>query len=270
MIPLPSSPKIIKKGDNRAQFEFEGLYPGYGITVGNSLRRVLLSSLSGAAVVQMKIKGVQHEFSTIPGVFEDVITIIMNLKQLRFKIFTDEPVAASLSVKGEKKVKASDFKFPPQVELVNGDAHVATLTDKKSELEMEILIKKGTGYEPVERRKREKLEIGVIPVDAIFGPVRVVTYKIENMRVGERTDFDKLMLEVETDGAISPEEALFQATEILIKHFNLISDSLGKEAKESEESKETAKPLKAAKTKPAETKTPAKKIKKALKKKKKA
>ena len=225
MILLPQPPKVIDKKDNWAQFEIQGLYPGYGITIGNSLRRVLLSSLSGAAVTQMKIKGVQHEFSTISGVLEDVITIIMNLKQLRFKIHSDEPQKAVLSIRGEKKVMGSDFKIPTQLELMNKDCQIATLTDKKKELEMEIQIEKGIGYEPVERRKKQKkLEIGVIPIDAIFTPVKRVSYKVENMRVGERTDFDRLKLDIETDGTITPEEAFFQASEVLIKHFSLINE----------------------------------------------
>ncbi len=226
MILLPRQAKIISKKDNWARFEIESLYPGYGVTIGNGLRRVLLSSLPGAAVTQMKIKGVQHEFSTIFGVLEDVINIIMNLKQMRFKIYTDEPQKAFLKIKGEKEVKGSDFDYPSQVELINKSCHIATLTDKKAELEMEIQIEKGIGYEPIERRKKqEKLEIGVIPVDAIFTPVRRVSYKVENMRVGERTDFDRLYLEVETDGTVTPKEAFYRASEILVKHFSLLRES---------------------------------------------
>ena len=228
MISLPLQPKIIEKKGNFARFEIEGLYPGYGVTVGNSLRRVLLSSLPGAAITQIKIKGVPHEFSTIPGVLEDVILIMQNLKQLRFKIFTDEPQKATLKVKGEKEVKGSDFELPAQVELVNKDCHIATLTDKKAELEMEIQIEKGLGYSPREARKKEKLEIGAIPVDAIFTPTKRVSYKIENMRVGERTDFDRLFLEIETDGTISPEEAVFLASDILVKHFSLFVETFRK------------------------------------------
>jgi len=236
MISLPLQPKIIEKKENWARFEIEALYPGYGVTIGNSLRRVLLSSLPGAAVTQMKIKGVPHEFSTIPGVTEDVILIMLNLKQLRFRIYTEEPQKARLIVKGEKEVKASDFELPAQVELVNKDAHIATLTQKSSELDMEIQIEKGIGYLPREARKKtnaptqEKLEIGVIPLDAIFAPVRRVSYKVENMRVGERTDFDRLFLEIKTDGTITPEAAFFQASEILVKHFSLFTE-LPKEAK---------------------------------------
>ncbi|MDI6603051.1 MAG: DNA-directed RNA polymerase subunit alpha [Patescibacteria group bacterium] len=226
MIPLPLQPKIVKKErKNLATFEIEALYPGYGVTIGNSLRRVLLSSLEGAAVTQMKIKGVSHEFSTIPGILEDVIQIMLNLKQLRFKIYTQEPQKAFLKVKGEKEVKGSDFEIPPQLELVNKDCHIATLTDKKAELEMEIQIEKGIGYRPREARKKEKLEIGTIPLDAIFTPIRRVAFRVENMRVGERTDFDRLFLEVETDGTISPETAFFQASDILVKHFSLFSET---------------------------------------------
>jgi len=226
MILLPRQPKIISKKDNWARFEIESLYPGYGVTIGNSLRRVLLSSLPGAAVTQMKVKGVHHEFSTIPGVLEDVINIIMNLKQMRFRIYTDEPQKAFLKIKGEKEIKGSDFDYPSQVELINKSCRIATLTDKKAGLEMEIQIEKGTGYEPIERRKKqEKLEIGVIPIDAIFTPVRRVSYKVENMRVGERTDFDRLYLEVKTDGTVTPEQAFYQASEILVKHFSLFRES---------------------------------------------
>jgi len=241
MILLPKEPKIIEKKDNWACFEIESLYPGYGITIGNSLRRVLLSSLPGAALTQVKIKGVQHEFSTLPGVLEDIIVIMMNLKQMRFKIYSDEPQKASLKVKGEKEVKGSDFDCPSQVELVNKSCHIATLTDEKAELEMEIQIDRGIGYEPVEERKKnEKLEIGIMPIDAIFTPVKKVSYKVENMRVGERTDFDRLHLEVETDGTITPEQAFFGATEILIKHFSLLRNKFAP-IEEVKESKKTEK-----------------------------
>ena len=225
MISLPNQPKIIEKRGNKAVFEIEALYPGYGATIGNSLRRVLFSSLSGAAVTQVKIKGVPHEFSTISGVLEDVVMIMLNLKQLRFKVFTDEPQKATLKVKGEKEVKGSDFDIPSQVELINPDCHIATLSAKSAELEMEIQIEKGIGYSPRETRKKEKLEIGAIALDAIFTPVKRVSYNIENMRVGERTDYDKLFLEIETDGIITPEEAFFQASEILVQHFSLLNEA---------------------------------------------
>ena len=225
MIPLPKKPKIIKKEKDKATFEIEALYPGHGVTIGNSLRRVLLSSLEGGAITQVKIKNVSHEYSTIPNVLEDIITMLLNLKQLRFKIFTAEPQKAVLKVKGERKVSGSDFKLPTQLELVNKDAHVATLTDKKANLEIEIKVEKGVGYVPKETMKKEKLEVGVILLDAIFTPVQRVSFKVENMRVGKRTDFDRLFLEVKTDGTISPQEAFLKASEILLSHFDLFAET---------------------------------------------
>src|SRR4030066_865093 len=261
MINLPHAPKIVKKEGNKAVFEIEALHPGYGVTVGNSLRRVLLSSLEGAAVSQVKIKGVSHEFSTIPGILEDVITIMLNLKQLRFKFFSDEPQKATLKVKGEKIVKGSDFKLPSQVELVNKNCHIATLNSKSAELEMEIQIEKGIGYSARETRKKtagalpEKLEIGAVLLDANFTPVKRVSFRVENMRVGERTDFDRLFLEIETDGIIDPEQAFWQAANILINHFSLLANAFQpKVAAEPEKKKEKAvrkqtkeKPVKKAK-----------------------
>mgnify|MGYP001558694003 CR=1 FL=1 len=239
MFTLPSKPKITNKKDNWANFEIEGLYPGYGVTVGNSLRRVLLSSLEGAAITQVKIKGISHEFSTIPGVLEDVIIIITSLKQMRFKFFSDEPQKAFLKIKGEKEVKGSDFEFPSQVELVNKSCHIATLTEKKAELEMEIQIEKGIGYEPADRRKKnQKQEIGAIAIDAIFTPIKRVSYKIENMRVGERTDYDRLSLEIETDATVEPEDAFFNACEILVKHFSLIEEPFAPKAATGERKNE--------------------------------
>ena len=222
MISFPSSPKVIQKSKNQAIFEIAGLYPGYGVTVGNALRRVLLSSLEGVAVTEVKIKGVLHEFSTIPGVLEDVIIIILNLKNLRFKIHEGDSQKVELKVSGDKDVKGSDFKMFPQIELVNSELHLATITDKKTELNIEITIEKGIGYEPKEQRKRKKSEIGTIILDAIFTPIRNVNFHVESMRVGERTDFDKLFLEIETDGTITPEEAFYKSCQILIKHFTLI------------------------------------------------
>jgi len=226
MLSLPNPPKVIKKEGNKAVFELEALYPGYGVTIGNSLRRVLLSSLEGAAVTQVKIKGASHEFSTIPGILEDVITIMMNLKQLRFKLLVPETQKATLKIKGIKEVKGSDFSLPSQVELINKNCHIATLTSKSADLEIEIQIEKGAGYSARDSRKKEKLEIGSIAVDAIFSPIKRISYKVENMRVGERTDFDRLFLEVETDGTIAPEEAVLQSCDTLIKHFVLFSEAL--------------------------------------------
>lgn len=237
MIPLPLPPKVIQKKQNKAVFEIDGLYPGYGVTIGNSLRRVLLSSLQGVAVTEVKIKGVPHEFSTIPGILEDVLMVLLNIKNLRFKIYEGQTYKIGLKVKGEKEVRGSDFKTPSQVKLVNPALHIATITDKKTELDIEIQIERGIGYVPKEQRKGPKgypkSELGAIALDAIFTPIRNVNFQVENMRVGERTDFDKLSLEIETDGTITPEEAFFESCDILIKHFNIIFE--GKAGKAEEE-----------------------------------
>jgi len=233
MIPLPHPPKIIEKKGNRAVFEIEPLYPGYGVTLGNSLRRVLLSSLEGAAITEVKIKGVNHEFSSIPGVLEDVIVILLNLKKIRFKSWSDEPQFITLSIKGEKEVKAKDFKLNPNIELATPEVHIATLTSNRAELQIEAKIEKGVGYLSVEEREEKKAEVGVIPIDAIFTPVKKVSFRVENIRFEKRTDFDKLILEIQTDGTVSPEEAFSKATEILLQHFSLLLEfGKGKEEKE--------------------------------------
>jgi len=241
MIPLPKEPKLIEKKENWAKFEIESLYPGYGLTIGHSLRRVLLSSLEGAAVTNMRIDGVDHEFSTIDGVLEDVIEIILNLKQLNFNMLTSKKKTATLEVSGEKKVKASDFDFPSQVELINKDCHIMTLTDDKVEISMEVDIETGIGYlsrDEEKAREEEKLEIGTIPVDAIFTPIKKVNYNVENMRVGERTDFDRLTIEITTDGSLTPEEALENACTILVKHFEILKKEEKKEKEDSKKKEE--------------------------------
>lgn len=200
-------------------FEVEELYPGYGITLGNALRRVLLSSLEGAAATSFRIKGISHEFSTLPGVIEDVIEISLNLKKLRLKLFSSEQQKLKLSVKGEKVVKAGDFEENSEVQIINPDLHLAALTEKNAELELEVTVDRGIGYLPSETRKKEKLPIGVIALDAIFSPIRRVNFEVENMRVGDRTDFNRLRIHIETDGTISPLEALKESTQILIDHF---------------------------------------------------
>jgi DNA-directed RNA polymerase subunit alpha len=238
MLQLPSEPKLISKAGNRAVFEIAPLYPGYGITIGNTLRRVLISSLEGAAITSVKIKGVDHEFSAIPGVLEDVIEIILNLKKVRFKLFKEEPVVVTLSAKGEGEVTAGDIKMTSDIEVVNKEQHIATITDKKTELEMEITVENGIGYVPVEQRKREKLSIGEIAVDGIFTPIKNVNFTVENIRVGGRTDYNKVLLDIETDGSISPEEALKKASQILINHFTVIgSVTVPEEVKAAEEAK---------------------------------
>ena len=233
MIPLPDLPKVVQKKDRKCVLEIGPLYPGYGVTVGNTFRRVLLSSLEGAAITQVKIKGVEHEFSTLPGVMEDILIILLNLKKIRFKDWAEEPQTLSLDVKGEKEVKAGDFRPNPNVEIANPETHIATLTEKKAELQIEVVVEKGIGYVLSEERGEEKAEVGVIPLDAIFSPVENVNFRVENVRVGKRTDFERVELEVETDGTISPEEAFSQAAKILLDHFTLFSRFGQEEKKEA-------------------------------------
>lgn len=222
-IPLPKKVTFEDLGGHKYKVVMEPLYPGYGVTLGNSLRRVLLSSLPGAAITAVKIKGVDHEFSTVPNIKEDVIEIILNLKQVRLKSHSDEPQRLELKVKGERAVVAGDFKGNPNVEIVNPDMHIATLDSKSGELEMEIVVSTGRGYVPVEQREGEKLEIGMIAVDAIYSPVRRVNYDINNVRVGQITNYDELTLTLETDGTISGEDAIDQASGILMEHFGLFA-----------------------------------------------
>lgn len=223
-ISLPQKPKYTSSDNKTATFEIEGCYPGYGTTLGNALRRVLLSSLSGAAIISVKIKNVKHEFSTIPNVAEDIIQIILNLKQVRFKLHGEENVKVNLKVKGEKKITASMIECPSNVEVVNGDAFIASITSPKGEVEMELEISSGIGYIPVEQQDREKKEVGVIAIDAIYTPIRRVNYTISNMRVGKRTDFEKVILEVATDGSIEPQEAFSKSVEILVEQFSVLKD----------------------------------------------
>ncbi len=221
-ITLPKTPNLIKSEGNLGVFEINDIYPGYGITLANALRRVILSSLPGAAITAVKIKNVAHEFSTIPNVKEDVVEIILNLKQIHFKFLGDEPIKLNLSVKGEKKVTAHDIVAKGQAEVINPDAHIATLTSKNAELEMEITVEKGMEYITPDAQGKEKKEIGVIFVDAVFSPIRKVGYDVENVRVGQRTDFNKIILEIETDGSITPTEALDSAINILVEQFSAI------------------------------------------------
>lgn len=221
MIPLPSKPKIVFEEKNRAVFEIEGLYPGYGQTIGNSLRRVLLSSLEGAAITSVKIEGVGHEFSTIEGVAEDVVDIILNLKQMRFRMHEEGPFSITLSMDGPREISGKDFKTPSQVEVVTPDVHIATLTAKKSELRLEAVVESGLGYVPVEARTKDKVEVGTIALDAAFSPVRHVNYEVENMRVGDRTDYNRVRFTIETDGSITSREAFKKAAEIFVTQFQV-------------------------------------------------
>ncbi len=221
---LPSKIELLPGKDERsATFVMEPCFHGYGTTIGNALRRVLLSSLSGAAVVAAKIEGATHEFSALPGVKEDTLELVLNLKALRLKVHTDEVVRLKLSAKGEGEVTGADFEKNSDVEIVNPDLHIATLTDKGSKLELEVFVSRGRGFLPTEERGKEKAELGVIAIDAVFTPVREVGFRVENTRIGQITNYDKLVMDIETDGTISPSEALDQAAKILIDHFSLIA-----------------------------------------------
>ncbi|TXH00912.1 MAG: DNA-directed RNA polymerase subunit alpha [Candidatus Moraniibacteriota bacterium] len=248
-IALPSAPKYTAIDTNHGKFEIGGCYPGYGSTLGNALRRVLLSSLPGAAVRSVKIKGVSHEFSTIPGVMEDVVQIILNLKQVRFRSHSDEPVTVTLKSKGEGVVTGKDIKCPSSVEVVNPDQVIATITDKKTELEVDIVVDRGLGYVTIETREDEEREIGEIAIDAIYTPIKRVNYEVENMRVGKRTDYDKITLEIVTDGSLSPEEAFQQAVTILVDQFSVL---LGKEGVAEEKTEKPKKSKKEAEVKEEE------------------
>ncbi len=230
-IPVPNKASFEDLGNNQYRVIMEPLYPGYGVTIGNSLRRVLLSSLPGAAVVAVKIKGVDHEFSTVPNVKEDVIEIILNLKQLRMKSHSDQPVRMELKVKGEKAVTAADFKKNSDVEIVNPNLHIATLDNKSADFDMEIIVGTGRGYVPVEQRENEKLEIGMIAVDAIYTPIKTVNFEIQNVRVGQITNFDKLTMTIETDGTTNGKDAMDMASRVLMEHFALF----GREQLEAQE-----------------------------------
>lgn len=205
---------------NCGKFIISPLAQGYGHTLGNSLRRVLLTSLEGAAVTQVKIKGLKHQFSTIPGVSEDVVEIILNIKRIRLRLEGDEPEKITLSAKGPREVKAKDIKAPPRVKIVNKDLTLATLNDKKTKLEIEMKVEKGLGYVPCEERKAD--EIGVIPIDSLFTPVTRVNYKVEETRVGGMTNLDKLILEIWTDGTINPLQAVNETAQILVAYFRQI------------------------------------------------
>jgi DNA-directed RNA polymerase subunit alpha len=210
--------------DNRGQFVVEPLDRGFGYTFGNSLRRVLLASLAGAAVTSVRIEGVAHEFSTIKGVTEDVTDIVLNLKGIVCRMHSDATeVEAPLVVTGPGEINAKDIDLPSGVEILNPDAHIATL-EKKTKLEMYLTIGRGRGYRPAEDNKSPDQPIGVIPIDSIFSPVRRVAYSVEQARVGQRTDFDKLTIDIETDGSIDPQAALREAAEILISSLSIFTD----------------------------------------------
>lgn len=220
---LPTHIELTREKDpHKAILTVEPCHPGYGTTVGNALRRVLLSSLPGAAVTAVKIQGADHEFSTIANVKEDVVQIILNLKQLRLKVHSAEPVRLTLEAEGEREVTAADIASNADVEIANPDLHIAELTSQDAKISMEIVVRQGRGYVPIEEREGETKEIGVIGIDSVFTPLRSVGYRVEDVRVGQKTNYDKLTLNLETDGTVEPAEAVRQATQILLDHFNLV------------------------------------------------
>ena len=218
---LPSKLSIVKEEGTKGVYEIDGLYPGYGHTLGNSLRRIILSSLTGSAITSIKISGVEHEFSVIDGVKEDVITILLHLKQIRFRLNTDEPQTVKLEVKGPKQITASDIQVTGQVEVLNGDLYIAEVTGKNA-LSIEMTVEKGLGFISKEMHQKTKNEVGVISLDAIFTPIRRVAYEVENMRVGDKTNHNRLRMTIETDGTLSPREALEKAITIMVEQLQAI------------------------------------------------
>jgi DNA-directed RNA polymerase subunit alpha len=237
---MPSKPRVVLEEGNKGIFEIDGLYPGYGHTLGNSLRRIILSSLPGASVVSIKIDGVSHEFATMDGVKEDVIAIILNLKKTQFKMISDEPQTVSLSIKGPKVVTASDIKTGGQVEILNPELYIAEVTGKVN-LNIEMMLEKGLGFVPKEVLQKEKVDIGTIAVDAIFTPVRRVSYEVENMRVGDKTNHNRLRIVIETDGTLTPREALSNSIEIMINQLKAIIDYIEPEEEVEVVEKKTSK-----------------------------
>ncbi len=220
-ITLPSKPRIISEKEMEGVYEIDALYPGYGHTLGNSLRRIILSSLPGASITSLKIEGIPHEFATIEGMRETVMEMILNLKRVHFILHGDESQTISISVKGAAEVTAVDFSAPSQVEIANPTQHIADLSDKSS-LELEAVIERGLGYIPRENIIKEKVDTGTIALDATFTPIRRVNYEVENMRVGNRTDFNRLRIFIETNGVITPREALEQSIEIMVYQLKAI------------------------------------------------
>jgi DNA-directed RNA polymerase subunit alpha len=239
---MPSKPRIVLEEGNKGVFEIDGLSPGYGHTLGNSLRRIILSSLPGASVTSIKIDGVSHEFQTMDGIKEDVIVMILNLKKTRFKMISDEPQTVTLSVKGPKEILAGDIKTGGQVEILNPELHIAEVTGKIN-LNIEMKIEKGLGFIAKEVFQKEKVDVGTIAVDAIFTPIRRVAYEVENMRVGDKTNHNRLRISIETDGTLTAREALSRSIEIMINQLKAIIDfkeieevKIDKKANKEEES----------------------------------
>lgn len=221
-ITLPSKPRVVTEDGPLGIYEIDSLYPGYGHTLGNSLRRIILSSLPGASVTQIKIENVPHEFATIEGMRETVMEFLLNMKRVHFILHGDEPQTVTLSVKGSREVTAKDLKLPSQVEVRNPEQHLADLSGSSAALEFEATVERGLGYVPREVLTKEKVDIGTIALDATFTPIRRVNYEVENMRVGDRTDFNRLRLFIETNGTVSPREALMQSIETMIHQLKAV------------------------------------------------
>ncbi len=221
-INFPSQPEVVEESEQKGVYRIDGLYPGYGYTLGNSLRRIILSSLPGAAITSVNIDGAKHEFTTLEGVKEDVITILMNLKNVRFAVTTEETQTAQLEASGTGEVTAGDIDTPGQMEIKNPDLVLATITDDDTELKMDMTIETGLGYVSKEDLKDDKLSAGEMALDADFSPIRRVNYEVENMRVGDRTDYNRLEMIIETDGTISPREALEDSIEIMIRQLQSV------------------------------------------------
>lgn len=237
---MPSKPRVVLEEGNKGVFEIDGLYPGYGHTLGNSLRRIILSSLPGASITSVKIDGVSHEFQTMDGIKEDVIVMILNLKKARFKMLSDEPQMVTLSIKGPKEVLASDIKTGGQVEILNPELHIVEVTGKIN-LNIEMKIEKGLGFISKEAFQKEKVDVGTIAVDAIFSPIRRVAYEVENMRVGDKTNHNRLRISIETDGTLSAREVLSASIEIMINQLKAIIDFKEPEEEEVKISKKVDK-----------------------------
>ncbi|MEX0919707.1 MAG: DNA-directed RNA polymerase subunit alpha, partial [Candidatus Saccharimonadales bacterium] len=232
--------KIIDESDNVGEYAVEPLHRGFGVTIGNSLRRVLLSSLGGAAATAFSVEGATHEFTTLEGVREDAVMISLNLKRIKFKVYSDEPQTLTLSKKGKGPVTAGDFEGSSDVEIVNPDQLIANLDNDKAKLAMTLQVEKGRGYQTVDEQTQQ-LSVGMIGLDALFSPIKKVRYKVENTRVGQVTDLDKLIISIETDNSIAPREALEQAATILVNQFNTIAG--GNTVEEIEEVEEEVEDL---------------------------
>lgn len=211
--------------EKSTSFTIGPLLPGYGHTLGNALRRVLLSSLKGAAITAVRINDASHEFSVIKGIKEDLIEIILNLKSVRIHYSGDDPITINLNIKGEKKVTAADFNTPAGVEIANPEQEIAHV-EKGSSIEIEAIVETGRGYIPTEKQNRDNLAVGMIAIDAIYTPIKKISYQVNNTRVGQATDFDKIILDIETDGSIDPSESLQAASSILIDHFSNIKNQI--------------------------------------------